>query len=393
MTIGSRLRQMRLSRGLSLDQLATELGGIVTKQALSKYEREQANPTPRVMTQLALTLGVKAAYFLDDPRLEFKFHGFRRKAKLALRDQEQIKSRIEQELEARIRLQQLVKQSCSCSLPIHGYAAADFAGAEDAADSLREMWGLGKAPIASVTDTLEECRVHVIEVETEDDFDGLSATVYGEDRALLAAAVITRRLNAGERQRLNLLHELGHLILKPTQDAKLDEKLAFRFASAFLAPRETVLRLAGPSRKSIGPSELEILKQRFGMSIQALLYRLKDLGIITPGYYKSWCMEISKRGWKKQEPNELRREEPQWFRQTLLMARTEGLLSEAEIRRLLNEPAASSEPDSLKEKRAFLRLPAEERRKILERQAKELSEHYERNAEWRETEGADIIEY
>ena len=34
--ICQRLKQLRLARGLSLDALAAEMGGIVTKQALSK---------------------------------------------------------------------------------------------------------------------------------------------------------------------------------------------------------------------------------------------------------------------------------------------------------------------------------------------------------------------
>lgn len=392
MSIGSRLRQIRLSRGLSLDELAAEMGGIVTKQALSKYEREQSNPTPRVLTQLASSLGVKSAYFLDDPHLEFKFHGFRRKANLAMKDQEQIKNRIKQELETRIRLQKLTNETF-CDLPIHGYVAKDLEQSEQAAAILRSHWGLGMAPVANVTETLEDYRVRVIEMDTDRDFDGLSATVYGEDRAILAAAVITRRVSAGERQRFNLLHELGHLVLKPTQDSKLDEKMAFRFASAFLAPKETLLRMVGSHRRNIMVNELIILKQRFGMSIQALLYRLKDLGVIVPNHYRYWCMQINKHNWKTHEPEELAREEPQWLRQTILKAETEGLMSEEEADKILSESVPAPEPSSTQEKRAFMRLPIEERRRILEQQAQDLAEHYSQSGEWRDIEGADFVEY
>ncbi|MCB2141452.1 XRE family transcriptional regulator [bacterium] len=393
MSIGSRLKQVRLSQGLTLDELAIEMGGIVTKQALSKYEREQSIPSPRVMTKLASSLGVKAAYFQDDHHLEFKFHGFRRKAKLTLRDQEQIQSRIQQELEFRIRLQRLTKETCSCNLPIHGFVANEIDEAEVAATTLRELWGLGKAPVASVTETLEECRIHVIEVETDNSFDGLSATVYDEDRAILAAAVITRLVKAGERQRFNLLHELGHLVLKPTDDQKLNEKMAFRFASAFLAPKDALLRLVGPHRSVVSLPELLILKKRFGMSVQAILYRLKDLGVITPSHYRHWCMEINKCGYKQQEPYELPREEPQWLQQTLIMTQTEGLLSTEEAQKMLKESISPAESSALKEKRAFMRLPIEDRRRIIERQAKDLAEHYSQSDEWRDIEGADIIEY
>jgi transcriptional regulator with XRE-family HTH domain len=65
-----RLKQLRLARGLSLDALAAKLGGIVTKQALSKYEQGKAKPSPRVLTQLASTLGVKAVHLFTEPELE-----------------------------------------------------------------------------------------------------------------------------------------------------------------------------------------------------------------------------------------------------------------------------------------------------------------------------------
>ena len=42
--ISKRLKQLRLARGLSLDALVAQMGGLVTKQALSKYELDKAKP-------------------------------------------------------------------------------------------------------------------------------------------------------------------------------------------------------------------------------------------------------------------------------------------------------------------------------------------------------------
>ena len=58
----------------------------------------------------------------------------------------------------------------------------------------------------------------------------------------------------------------------------------------------------GDRRSFISIEELLLLKQRFGMSMQALLYRLRNLGIITESYYKQWCMDISRLGWRRDEP-------------------------------------------------------------------------------------------
>ena len=44
-------------------------------------------------------------------------------------------------------------------------------------------------------------------------------------------------------------------------------------------------------------------------------------------------------------------------------------------------------------KRDFLRLPLEERRRILEEQAEIMRPYYEQNTEWREFLSGDIVEY
>jgi transcriptional regulator with XRE-family HTH domain len=53
---GQRLKQLRLARGLSLQQLAEAMGGIVTKQALSKYEQDKDEPSARVLAALSEAL-------------------------------------------------------------------------------------------------------------------------------------------------------------------------------------------------------------------------------------------------------------------------------------------------------------------------------------------------
>lgn len=59
-----------------------------------------------------------------------------------------------------------------------------------------------------------------------------------------------------------------------------DEKAANYFAGAFLMPAEALLGAEiGKHRKSISLEEFFDLKQLFGVSVQALTYRCKDLGI------------------------------------------------------------------------------------------------------------------
>jgi len=52
-------------------------------------------------------------------------------------------------------------------------------------------------------------------------------------------------------------------------------------------------------------SSLADLKLRWGVSIQALIYRARDLGIITDRQFRYLFEQLSKHGWRKQEPDAL----------------------------------------------------------------------------------------
>lgn len=56
-------------------------------------------------------------------------------------------------------------------------------------------------------------------------------------------------------------------------------------------------------------------------------------------------------------------------------------------------PAAQAHPTlSLAQRRAFMQLPLEERRRILAEQAEEMLVHYQQNTEWQELQTSDLIE-
>ena len=48
---------------------------------------------------------------------------------------------------------------------------------------------------------------------------------------------------------------------------------------------------------------------------------------------------------------------------------------------------------SLEDRLKFMKLPLDERRQILQRQADAMSTHYEQDSEWREWQTGDLIEY
>jgi uncharacterized protein YuzE len=60
---------------------------------------------------------------------------------------------------------------------------------------------------------------------------------------------------------------------------------------------------------------------------------------------------------------------------------------------LPNPVTEEGKPLSLSDRRAFMQLPLEERRRILAAQSEAMVEHYEQDTEWREFQGGDIIDY
>jgi Zn-dependent peptidase ImmA (M78 family)/DNA-binding XRE family transcriptional regulator len=390
--IDQRLKQLRLARGLSLDALAAAIGGAVTKQALSKYERGKARPSPVVLNKLADALGVKAAYLWSEPAIEVDFIAYRKRSALPKKEQTRVEGLVAEVLETRVRLQELLGYTEEVDLPVQEVQIASAEEAEQAAQELRKRWQLGLDPIAELVDVLEHRFVHVLQIEAGEKFDGISAVAYDRDRRRRAVAVVTRQGVPGERQRLNLAHELGHLVLKVSPDVD-QERAAFRFGAAFLAPAPVIRREVGNRRTFIQPQELLLLKRRFGLSLQALLFRLRDLAIIAESYYRQWCIDINRLGWRHHEPLDLSPEQPQWLHRSALRALAEGLISQEEAESIMGERIQADVPLPAVERRAFMKLPLEERRRLLAEQAEKLVAHYDQDSEWRDLEAGDFVDY
>ncbi len=389
--IGERLMQLRLAQNLTLDALAVKMGGMVTKQALSKYERNQIQPSPIVLAKLSVALGVKANYFLVPSNISIEFIAYRKLTSLPDREKARVKSVVAQSLEDRIKVQTLIGQGKSDFLPWNQLSISSLEDTETHANEIRKLWELGVSPISNVVSTLEEHQLCVLSIEADEKFDGISALARDVSGKTIAGALVTRHGVTGERQRLNLTHELGHAVLKIPSTID-EEQAAFRFASAFLVPAERLVKEVGFRRSYVHISELLILKKQFGISLQALLRRMRDLDIINDSYYRRWCIYIGKQGWKKQEPDELPQEIPQWLKRNLSRLVGEGAISREEAERMLGATMEVQQRTNIEQRRAFLRLPIEQRRKEISEQVKLLSGYYEKEAELLTTE-EEISDY
>jgi len=194
----SRLKTIRTARDLTLDELSVAMGGIVTKQALSKYERGASVPTPRVLVALAKALGVKAIELAVPPAADIRVVAFRKRSSLSKGAQHVLQSQVTLQLERRVELQELVGRRCEGDVPLGAYEVSDLEDVEVAAEGLRDRWDLGGDPLGQLVDVLEEHCFHVVGVDAPETFDGMSAVaeVGGEP---VAVAVVTRNGVCRER--------------------------------------------------------------------------------------------------------------------------------------------------------------------------------------------------
>jgi transcriptional regulator with XRE-family HTH domain len=360
---GKRIKQLRLAKGLSLDDLAKATGKAVSKQALSKYERDLMQPSSRTLVAIASALGVQPSRVLAEPQITTEFIAYRKGSGLAKKEQQRVQNLVSVSLEKRVRLQELTDQDYCINIPIKEWQVNAIEEAEESANQLRKRWNVGVDPISSMMVLLESRLIHVMEIDASKKFDGISAYVVDEEGQKKAACVVTRRGINGERQRLSLAHELGHLCME-TSDEIDEEIAAFRFGSAFLAPADLVHCVVGKNRYEVPLEELKIIKQQLGMSMQAILHRLHDLHVINSAEYKRKRALFKKLDWETEEPNESVSEKPTWYQKALIRAAAEGLISPHEVAEIGIAPDDFF-TEAQKKRLAMLRTDKKERSKML----------------------------
>ena len=338
MAIGQRIRVSRRACGLSLRDLEARIDNRVTAQAISKYERNETMPSSGVLIALADALNVPVDHLVSDSDIRFEAVEFRKKWLTSRREEAQVEARVLHLLERYLAVEEILGlPTVAWDMPREAPwpVLRDPAEAEQAALGMRAHWGLGLDPIPNLVDLLEERGIKVLAMGLLN-IDGLTARVRRDDTSV-ASVVVVNQGDWGERQRFTLAHELGHMTLDPAP--KLDEeKAAHRFAGAFLIPAETLRSEVGKHRRSIGWGELFELKRIFGVSVQALTYRCKELGIFGAPVVRQLFSEFVRRGWRSppyKEPWSMEGERPMRFERLCFRALSEGAISEAKAAELL----------------------------------------------------------
>lgn len=314
-----RLTLARQYNGFTKVELAERTG--LSSAAIGQYESGKTQPGPDAVLSLKWALGFPTAFF-EKGRPSYPIDRsnahFRSLTSSSKRKKDKLLAKAELLAEFVHALEQHVSIP-AVDMPSVVLDDESTESLEQAADSVREDWGLGKGPISNVVRLLEKKGCVIIDVDHDDSKVDAFSTVIAE-RPLIFLNY--RESHSVGRQRLNLAHELAHILLHPELEpgSRLIERQAYRFAAAFLMPREAILYEL-PSR--VHWATLLNLKTRWRCSLKALLKRMHDLGRISEDQYKRGLIQYNQNKWNYGEPGD---EELGGFEQPLMISKSLELL-------------------------------------------------------------------
>ena len=317
--VGGRIKALCELLGVSRVRLAEMVG--MSPAQVSKIENGSQRMSPDIAATLARRYNVPLDFFVHhDPLTEAVVPTFRRKARARVAEQK--------------RAARLVREAArvfSRASTESNYRPFEFTrdpdlldDVEQVATEVRRAGGIGpEDPVPNVTRILERQGIAVIngldpEGGDADAVTGISLPTTHSQRPLVAIV----NSAPGAVARFTLAHEAAHHIwdndlaspMTSTKDYR--EKRAHRFAGTLLLPEKVVRKriTEGTTLRSYLP-----IKADYGLSVGSIIFRARDLGVISPDRARSLQIQLSSLGWRdpETEPVEVASERPLLLKQAL----------------------------------------------------------------------------
>ena len=299
---GDRVRQAREIKAMTQTRLAGLVG--VSQAAIAQIEAGAFVASDDLAAAVAKHTGQPIAFFVQPSGPEFPLGSllFRSHACMTKKDMVSASRYAEQVYEIGTKLRNLTK-AIPVKIPVLGNASP-----EHAANEVRRQLSLSAlSPVPHLLNLLEWNGVIVLSIPSGKTREAFS--FWFEGAPVIAAA----RESSGDRARMSIAHELGHLVLHAHKSRlEVDDTEADDFAAEFLMPEAA---LKNEIKTPVTLSSLAALKPKWKVSIQALIRRAKDLSIITGRQYRYLFEQLSSMGWRTVEPITIEPEKPRALRQ------------------------------------------------------------------------------
>jgi len=345
--LGSQLRRARETVRFQLEEAAARLQ--VNLQDILDWETGRTQPSLSQVEHLAGLYGRDIDYFLretPEAPIDIEFRSVTPRPFSALSEEARlVVAQFDELCRTALELERLT--GAPSPTPIES-VSRDLSPV-DLARVRRDHLGFGQKPVSKLPEVLTQAGVRVFQLAVPaDQFSGLSYW-----HADYGPCILTNAKELAGRRNFTLAHEYAHLLYRhPPSVCDLRhegtpsladvERAADLFAIHFLLPHDVVrgdFSKAGlssrPSLKDIGQ-----LSGRWGVSVQAMAYRLEELGLISEGYAR-----ILLSGYTPAPPPIRGIRRPTWERRlgrqfvsNAILAYREGHISLGKLARSLNLP-------------------------------------------------------
>lgn len=304
-TLPARFRVARDLRSLTQTEAVARMTEPISSAALSQIESGKTRPHEETVRHLAVALDVPVGFFSapmpgDADQRDVAYFRDLRSTSVRLRRRAQAMAIILNDLVGAIERHARLPDFDLQAQPPHESSGDGIA--EEAALWLRRSWSLGDGPIPHLVREVERRGVPVARLSLgAREVDAFSIRL-GE-RPLI---MLTDDKSSYVRSRFDAAHELGHIVMHDKGDASTREieNQAHDFAASLLFPEEAALRELPRVIDAQGWVRLAQLKQRWGVSMAALLFRAKSLEVLSPHAYTNAMRYMSAHGWRITEPGD-----------------------------------------------------------------------------------------
>lgn len=349
---GKRLREALQFRARRLSDLAEEIG--ISKQSLSLYASEENIPPYENVLKISFALGFPPEFFMSEDYCTTATSNTYFRSQVSARKLDQNAQKIKMEYATKVykvllnhvELPALNLPDVDFKMPeklVESDSEEVLSQIESIASMLRRYWEVGFGPVDNLQLLLESNGIIVTGFKDVDEkIDAFSQRISTKEHGTVFMIALAIGDKPKCRLNFDMAHELGHILLHNWDDSNETlskdefnalEKQANMFASAFLMPRESFGRDVVPYSTKV--EYYRSLKKKWGVSMQAMMYRARQLGIISANQFQYMMRIVSAKGWRTSEPGDV----PGRLNDTIFQAALDVLIEGniLSVRKLMDE--------------------------------------------------------
>jgi Zn-dependent peptidase ImmA (M78 family) len=285
----------REARGLTQRELADRTDS--AQGTISKVEDGLLIPSDELILKFESALAFPRHFFAIQRRIEWSNVGvglYRRRVA--------VPSMLLKQCEAKMNIIKLnIAQLLSAAEPIENRLpdldVEEQGGVKNVAKVIRNVFRVLPGPIRNLTEGVEGAGCIIVPFDFGTRKIDACSLFVGD----MPVIFVNQFLNA-VRYRWTVAHEIGHLVMhRVPSESDEQEEQANRFASELLMPEDEIR----PSLLPITIDRLARQKLKWRVSMQAILYHAKDIGVITDRNFRYFFTVINKLGYREIEPHDL----------------------------------------------------------------------------------------